>query len=164
MTDRVVVLGIDPGTITTGYGAVSHDGRRFVAVGWGSLTTSPKLPLAERLKKIHAEISRQIGVFRPDEIAVEDVFQARNVRSALKLGHARGVALLAAAAAGVPVFEYAPREVKRSVVGIGSASKAQVSSMVARLLGITEKLKEDESDAIAVAICHLHKRRGAHLR
>lgn len=155
------MLGVDPGTITTGFGAVLSEDGSLRAVGWGSVTTSSRAPLSERLDKIHAEMVRQIEVYGPDEVAVEDVFQARNVRSALKLGHARGVALLAAAQAGLPIFEYAPREVKKSVVGIGSASKSQVSSMVARLLDIDAgEMKEDEADAIAVALCHLHKRDG----
>ena len=159
MADRVVVLGIDPGTITTGFGAVSLEGGATRALGWGSLTTSSKAPLAERLARIHAEVARRIEEYRPDEIAVENVFQAKNVKSALKLGHARGVALLAAAQAGLPIFEYAPREVKQSVVGTGSATKRQVSSMVRRLLELGDaEMREDESDAVAVALCHLHKR------
>jgi crossover junction endodeoxyribonuclease RuvC len=159
VADRIVVLGIDPGTITTGFGAVSLEDGAARALGWGSIKTSSKAPLAERLVRIHAEVAHQIEKYRPDEIAVEDVFQSKNVRSALKLGHARGVALLAAAEAGVRVFEYAPREVKQSVVGVGSATKRQVSSMVRRLLDLADaELKEDESDAVAVALCHLHKR------
>jgi crossover junction endodeoxyribonuclease RuvC len=159
VADRVVVLGIDPGTITTGFGAVSLEDGTARALGWGSIGTSSRSPLPERLARIHAEVSRQIEKYRPDEIAVEDVFQAKNVKSALKLGHARGVALLAAAEAGVPVFQYAPREVKQSVVGVGSATKSQVSSMVRRLLALGDaELSEDESDAVAVALCHVHKR------
>ena len=165
MAGRILVLGIDPGTITTGFGAVLSEDGNLTAVGWGSIRTPSDAPLSERLAKIHAEIARQIETFAPDEIAVEDVFQARNVRSALKLGHARGVALLAAAQAGLPIHEYAPREVKKSVVGIGSATKSQVSSMVARLLGVdAATMKEDEADALAVALCHLHKRDGDRLR
>jgi crossover junction endodeoxyribonuclease RuvC len=159
VADRIVVLGIDPGTITTGFGAVTLEGGTSRALGWGSIKTSSSAPIAERLARIHAEVAHQIQKYRPDEIAVEDVFQAKNVRSALKLGHARGVALLAAADAGVPIFEYAPREVKKSVVGVGSATKSQVASMVRRLLGLSDaEMKEDESDAVAVALCHLHKR------
>ncbi|MFH1502656.1 MAG: crossover junction endodeoxyribonuclease RuvC [Candidatus Eisenbacteria bacterium] len=164
MSEKVVVLGIDPGTITTGIGAVSSENGRLRALGWWSVTTSSKAPLAERLRKIHDELVTRIEAERPDEVAVEDVFQARNVRSALRLGHARGVALLAAAQCDVPIFEYAPREVKKSVVGIGSASKAQVASMVGRLLELdVSSMKEDESDALAVALCHLHKRDGRDL-
>jgi crossover junction endodeoxyribonuclease RuvC len=159
VADRVVVLGIDPGTITTGFGAVALEDGATRALGWGSVTTSSSAPLAERLVRIHTEVASQIQRYRPDEIAVEDVFQAKNVRSALKLGHARGVALLAASEAGLPVFEYAPRAVKQSVVGVGSATKRQVSSMVRRLLDLGDaEMKEDESDAVAVALCHLHKR------
>lgn len=159
MSEKVVVLGIDPGTITTGIAAVSIENGRARALGWWSVTTSSRTPLPERLRRIHEEIVRRIESERPDEVAVEDVFQARNVRSALRLGHARGVALLAAAESGVPIFEYAPREVKKSVVGIGSASKSQVASMVARLLNVDESgMKDDESDALAVALCHVHKR------
>ncbi len=164
MSDTVVVLGIDPGTITTGIGAVSSESGRPRALGWWSITTSSRVPLPERLRRIHDEIVSRIEAERPDEVAVEDVFLARNVRSALKLGHARGVVLLAAAECGAPVYEYAPREVKKSVVGIGSASKAQVASMVARLLDVdVSGMKEDESDALAVALCHLHKRDGSGL-
>ena len=165
MSDRVVVLGFDPGTITTGIGAVSSENGRHRALGWWSVTTSSRVPLPERLRKIHGEIVKRIEAEQPTEVAVEDVFQARNVRSALKLGHARGVVLLAAAECDVPIFEYAPREVKKSVVGIGSASKAQVASMVARLLDVdVSGMKEDESDALAVALCHIHKRDGNDLR
>lgn len=158
MLGNLVVLGIDPGTIVTGLGVVALDGNGMRALSWGSVRTSSSTPLPERLTQIHAEIVSHIERFRPDHVAVENVFQAKNVQSALKLGHARGVALLAAASAGLPIFEYAPREVKKSVVGIGSASKEQVASMVARLLGLgAAEMREDESDAIAVAVCHIHK-------
>jgi len=156
---RVLVMGIDPGSIVTGFGVVALDDAGAHPIAHGSVATSSKRPLAERLVLIHDEISRQIAKHRPDEIAVESVFHAKNVRSALMLGHARGVAMLAASQAGIPVFEYAPREVKLSVVGHGNASKAQVASMVSRLLNLDiEGMREDESDAVAVAVCHCHKR------
>ena len=159
MPCKVLVLGIDPGSIVTGFGLVEQDEGGMKLVAWSSVRTSSRAPLAERLNKIHAETVRMIDAHRPDEVAVEDVFQAKNVRSALKLGHARGVTLLAAAQAALPIFEYAPREVKQSVVGTGSATKLQVASMVDRLLKLSgQRLLEDESDAVAVAICHLHKR------
>ncbi|MEA3409138.1 MAG: crossover junction endodeoxyribonuclease RuvC [Candidatus Eisenbacteria bacterium] len=159
MPGKVLVLGIDPGSIVTGFGLVEQDDGGMRLVAWGSVRTSSKAPLPERLSRIYAETVRMIDAHRPDEIAVENVFQAKNVRSALKLGHARGVTLLAAAQAALPIFEYAPREVKQSVVGTGSATKLQVASMVDRLLGLSgQKLLEDESDAVAVAICHFHKR------
>jgi crossover junction endodeoxyribonuclease RuvC len=156
---KVLVLGIDPGSIVTGFGLVEQDEGHMRLVAWSSVRTSSKAPLAERLSRIYAETVRVIDEHRPDEVAVENVFQAKNVRSALKLGHARGVTLLAAAQAELPISEYAPREVKQSVVGTGSATKLQVASMVERLLGLSgQKLLEDESDAVAVAICHFHKR------
>ena len=159
MPGKVLVLGIDPGSIVTGFGLVEQDEGGMKLLAWSSVRTSSKAPLAERLSAIHAETVRMIDAHGPDEVAVENVFQAKNVRSALKLGHARGVTLLAAAQAALPIFEYAPREVKLSVVGTGSATKLQVASMVDRLLGLSgQKLLEDESDAVAVAICHLHKR------
>jgi crossover junction endodeoxyribonuclease RuvC len=159
VSGKVLVLGIDPGSIVTGFGLVEQndDGTRLL--GRSHVKTSSRTPLPERLSRIHAETARLIEKHRPDEVAVENVFQSKNVKSALKLGHARGVTLLAAAQAELPIFEYAPREVKQSVVGTGSATKLQVASMVDRLLGLGgEKLLEDESDAVAVAICHLHKR------
>ena len=162
MSDRVIVLGIDPGTIVTGFGVVEQDEGSMRVLAWGCVKNSSKSPLAERLNRIHAETVRLIELHRPDEVAVENVFQSKNVKSALKLGHARGVTLLAAAQAQLPIFEYAPREVKQSVVGTGSATKQQVASMVDRLLNLGgKKLLEDESDAVAVAVCHLHKRAGA---
>jgi crossover junction endodeoxyribonuclease RuvC len=159
---KVIVLGIDPGSIVTGFGLVVRDeaGMRLLAVG--HVKSTSKTPLPERLRDIHAETVRLIELHRPDEIAVENVFQSKNVKSALKLGHARGVALLAAAQQLRPIFEYAPREVKQSVVGNGAATKGQVAAMVDRLLGLGGRgMLEDESDAVAVAICHLHKRDGA---
>ena len=162
MSGKVVVLGIDPGTIVTGFGLVERDdtGMRLLAVG--HVKNSSRTPLSERLREIHAETVRLIEHHRPDEVAVENVFQSKNVKSALKLGHARGVALLAAAQRSRPIFEYDPREVKQSVVGNGAATKQQVASMVDRLLNLSGRaMLEDESDAVAVAICHLHKRDGA---
>ena len=159
MSAKVTVLGVDPGTLVTGFGLVEQTGGSAHLVEWSSIKTSSRVPLAERLSIIHAETVRLIRKHKPDEVAVENIFQARNVKSALLLGHARGVVLLAAAQAGVKVFEYAPREVKQSVVGSGGASKSQVAAMVERLLGVScENMLEDETDAVAVALCHFHKR------
>lgn len=158
MAEKVVVLGVDPGTIVTGYGVVALEDGAMRALGWGSVRTSSKAPLHERLRRIHEGIAEQIAAFEPNVFAIENVFQSKNVRSALLLGHARGVAMLAAAQAGLPVHEYAAREVKQSVVGIGSASKDQVGAMIGRLLSVPDdERREDESDALAVAVCHLHK-------
>jgi crossover junction endodeoxyribonuclease RuvC len=156
---KVLVLGIDPGTLVTGFGLVEQDEDGMRILAWSSVASSSKMPLAERLSRIHSEAVRLIELHRPDEIAVENVFHSKNVKSALTLGHARGVTLLAAAQARLPIFEYAPREVKLSVVGNGNATKRQVAAMVERLLDLSGSgLREDESDAVAVAICHLHKR------
>ncbi|MBN2565398.1 MAG: crossover junction endodeoxyribonuclease RuvC [Candidatus Eisenbacteria bacterium] len=159
MPGKVLVLGIDPGTLVTGFGLVEQDEDGMRVLAWSSVASLSSMPLAERLTRIHAETVRLIEAHRPDEIAVENVFHSKNVKSALTLGHARGVTLLAAAQAHLPIFEYAPREVKLSVVGNGNATKQQVAAMVGRLLSLSESgLREDESDAVAVAICHLHKR------
>jgi crossover junction endodeoxyribonuclease RuvC len=159
---KVLVLGIDPGTLVTGFGLVEQDEDGMRILAWSSVSSPSSVPLAERLSRIHAEAVRLIEEHRPDEVAVENVFHSKNAKSALTLGHARGVTLLAAAQACIPIFEYAPREVKLSVVGNGNASKQQVASMVGRILDLSgEGLREDESDAVAVAICHLHKRAAA---
>ena len=162
MAGKVVVLGIDPGSIITGFGVVETDGSSSRVMAWDSVKTSSRAPLPERLAAIYKGVVEQISSHRPDVIAVENVFQSKNVKSALKLGHARGVILLAAAQSGAEIHEYAPREVKQSVVGIGSASKAQVASMVRRLLDIGDaELGEDESDALGVALCYTHRMRSS---
>ncbi len=160
MAGKVVVLGIDPGSIITGFGVVESDGSSSRVIAWGSVKTSSRTPLPARLAAIYEAVTEQICSYRPDVVAVENVFQSKNVKSALKLGHARGVVLLAASQSGASIYEYAPREVKQSVVGIGSASKAQVASMVRRLLDIGDvELGEDESDALGVALCYVHRMR-----
>lgn len=151
------VFGIDPGSERTGYGCVSSDGRRHALVGCGAITVPPRAPFAERLRLIHAGLAALIADTRPDCVALENLFHAANARSALKLGHARGVAMLAAVEAGLPIVEYTPAEVKRAVVGYGRADKQQVQQMVMLLLGLTAvPTSYDASDALAVAICHLH--------
>jgi crossover junction endodeoxyribonuclease RuvC len=162
---KVVVLGIDPGSIITGFGVVETDGSSSRVIAWDCVKTSSRAPLPERLAAIYRAVVEQISSHRPDVIAVENVFQSKNVKSALKLGHARGVILLAAAQSGAAIHEYAPREVKQSVVGIGSASKAQVASMVRRLLDVGDaELAEDESDALGVALCYAHRMRSSVLK
>lgn len=164
MAGKMVVLGIDPGSIITGFGVVETDGSSSRVIAWDSVKTSSRAPLPERLAAIYQAVIETISAHRPDIIAVENVFQSKNVKSALKLGHARGVVLLAAAQSGAEIHEYAPREVKQSVVGTGSASKAQVASMVRRLLDIGDaELGEDESDALGVALCHTHRMRSGAL-
>jgi crossover junction endodeoxyribonuclease RuvC len=152
------VLGIDCGTECTGYGVAdldSHNELRCVA--FGGIVLSRHVPMAERLGTIFNGLSQIIEEHKPDQVAIEEVFYAVNVKSALKLGQARGVAMLAAAAKQIPVAEYAPLTIKSAVVGYGKAEKGQVGLMVARLLRLDEiPGPADAADALAIAICHLH--------
>jgi crossover junction endodeoxyribonuclease RuvC len=155
----VRIFGIDPGSVRTGYGCVDSDGSRHRLVTCGAIAAPSRLPFPERLLLIHTSLVSLIAECRPDGVAVESLFHAVNARSALQLGHARGVALLAASQAGLTIAEYAPAEVKRAVVGYGRAEKPQVQHMICLLLGV--ELGElpgpyDASDALAVAICHIH--------
>jgi crossover junction endodeoxyribonuclease RuvC len=153
----VKIFGIDPGSERTGYGCVASDGARHRLVVCGCVTAPARAVFADRLLVIHARLAALLSEHRPDCVAIENIFHARNVRSALKLGHARGVALLAASQAGVPVAEYTPAEIKRAVVGFGRAEKRQVGSMVRLLLGLDDvPAPHDAADALAVAICHMH--------
>ncbi len=155
------VFGIDCGTEWTGYGVVSVEEtpreRRLRPICAGTIRLSKKETLATRLEMVHRELFSLIAAHAPDAIAVEEVFYSVNAKSALKLGHVRGVALLAAAGHLLPVFEYAPLKIKSTVVGYGLASKEQVQLMVARLLNL-DKVPEpaDAADALAIAICHIH--------
>ena len=149
------VLGIDCGTERTGYGVIETDGRAHTLIGAGVITASEKDALATRLFVIAAALREVIRSFAPEAVAVEEVFFSRNVRTALRLSHVRGVALMTAAEAALPVGEYSPLEIKTSVVGYGRAEKAQVQLMVRSLLRLEETIaSEDASDALAVAICH----------
>jgi crossover junction endodeoxyribonuclease RuvC len=153
----VRIFGIDPGSERTGYGCVESDGRRHRLVTFGAISASARDSFPERLARIHRELSKVLAACRPECVAVENIFHAANVRSALKLGHARGVAMLAAIEAGCLLVEYSPAEVKRAVVGYGRAEKGQVQQMVKLLLGLREApAPHDAADALAVAICHLH--------
>jgi len=154
----MLVLGIDPGTAITGYGLVRRvAGRQVALVDYGVVRTPSNRPMAERLKQLFHDLSDVIETSQPDEVAVEELFFSRNVTTALTVGQARGVAMLAAAEAGLPVHEYKPKEVKQAVVGYGNASKEQVQEMVRILLGIDEVPRPDDAaDAVAVAICHIH--------
>ena len=155
------VFGIDPGSQRTGYGCVSSDGRRHHLVVCGAIRATAGDALPVRLAAIHHELSTLIRDSQPDCVAIESLFHAANARSALMLGHARGVAMLAAFQAGVPVVEYTPAEVKRAVVGYGRAEKPQVGQMIKLLLGLDRvPSPHDAADALAVAICHLHAGRG----
>ena len=155
------VFGIDCGTECTGYGVVDLDTRsrepRLRAIAAGGIILSKRDTLSVRLARVYAELSTLIAMHQPQVVAVEEVFFSANAKSALKLGHVRGVALLAAANLGLPVAEYAPLSVKSSVVGYGLAKKEQVQFMVARLLQLErEPESQDAADALAIAICHIH--------
>ena len=151
------IFGIDPGSERTGYGCVESDGRRHRLVTCGAITASPADGFPQRLSRIYRELSSLLRTTQPDCVAIENLFHAVNARSALKLGHARGVAMLAAVEAGCEVIEYTPAAVKRAVVGYGRADKPQVQMMVKLLLGLAAAPSpHDAADALAVAICHLH--------
>lgn len=151
------VLGFDPGTSATGYGLVSFEEGRLRLDGCGVWRPPAALKLAEKLEFLLAGATRLLEEHRPAVVSVETVFAARNVSSAIKLSHARGVLLAAAARFGVPVFEYEPRLVKKALVGFGNAEKTQVRSMVLSLLACQRaRVPLDAADALAVAICHIH--------
>jgi crossover junction endodeoxyribonuclease RuvC len=151
------VLGIDCGSRITGYGVVDTNGVDCSLVGYGAIRVETSDPLPLRLKFVHARLAEFIREFRPDAAAFESLFYASNEQSALKLGHVRGVSMFAAVQANVPVFEYSPLEVKSAVTGYGRAEKSQVQQMIRALLKL-DALPEpyDASDALAVAICHVH--------
>jgi crossover junction endodeoxyribonuclease RuvC len=153
----VRIFGIDPGSERTGYGCVETDFTRHLLLACGAIAAPPSSSFPERLLHIHQRLSTLMREHRPDCVAIESLFYAVNVKSALKLGHARGVAMLAAVEAGVPVVEYAPAEIKRAVVGYGRAEKAQVQQMIKVILRLEQPPEpHDAADALAVAICHAH--------
>jgi crossover junction endodeoxyribonuclease RuvC len=160
----VLILGIDPGTAITGYGLVREDDTELNLVGCGVIVTPSGQTLPERLQTIYQGLSQVIHEHQPDAAAVEELFFSRNVRTALSVGHARGVALLALADAGLPVYEYKPLEVKQAVAGYGGADKQQVQEMVRMLLHLDRVPQPDDAaDAVAVAVCHIHSARMAAL-
>jgi crossover junction endodeoxyribonuclease RuvC len=153
----VRVMGIDPGTQATGFGVIEAAERLLAPIAWGVVRPPAGATLAERLKAVSDGLREAIATHRPDVVAVEDTFYARNVKVALTLGQARGVALVAAADAGLEVVTYPVRTIKQAVAGYGAASKDQVQTMVARLLELDEPPQpSDAADALAVAICHFH--------
>ncbi|MDK2770174.1 MAG: crossover junction endodeoxyribonuclease RuvC [Sphingomonas sp.] len=156
MSGSRLILGLDPGLGTTGWGLIRADGNRLSHVANGQLKTDAKSPLPQRLAHLDAMLAALVADHAPDGAAVEEVFVNANPQSTLKLAHARGVAIAAVARAGLDVGEYAPRLVKKAVVGTGTAEKAQVHAMIARLLPGTKIAGADAADALAVAICHAH--------
>ena len=155
------VLGIDPGTRRTGWGVVEFEGARLRHIGAGTITAPSKESLATRLHKIHEELRLIIAVHQPRAVAVEEIFFAKHANAALKLGHARGIVLLAAAQAELPVHEYPPAIVKRTVAGRGQAGKEQIGKLIAVLLALRETPEHDATDALAVAITHVQAARSS---
>jgi crossover junction endodeoxyribonuclease RuvC len=154
------VLGIDPGSLVTGYGVVEEQANGLQAVTWGAVRTTARQPLAERLQRIYDGLFKAVQTWQPDAVSVEQVFFAENPKTALTLGHARGVALLTVAHAALPLVEYSALEIKLAVTGYGRAAKSQMQQMVQTLLRLdTLPQPVDAADALAAAICHLHTQR-----
>lgn len=153
------VLGLDPGSVRTGWGVVEWDGPRTRGVAAGVIRVPETLPIAERLHRIHQGVVEVLALHKPDAVAVEDIFFARYPQAALILGHARGVAVLAAAQAGLSVAAYPPAVVKRSLLGSGRADKQQIAQLVSAVLGLTDLPGVDATDALAVALTHLNATR-----
>ncbi|MGH7118699.1 MAG: crossover junction endodeoxyribonuclease RuvC [Acetobacteraceae bacterium] len=152
------LLGLDPGLGVTGWGVIATAGSRLSPLACGAIKTDSSASVPERLRTLHQELSRLLALYAPEEAAIEETFVNRNGAASLKLGYARGVALLAPALAGIPIAEYAARTVKQAVVGTGAASKHQVAMMVRCLLPGVLFQQADAADALAVAICHAHHR------
>ena len=152
----MLVLGVDPGSLVTGYGLLEKKGNQMTCVHHGAITSARHVPFYERIHKIFRSMVEIMEHYRPQEMAIEDVFFAKNVKSALKIGHARGAVLVAAVESDVKIFEYTPMEIKKSVVGYGRATKEQVRSMVQVILGLKTHPGLDTSDALATGICHLN--------
>lgn len=155
---QIRIIGIDPGLRNTGWGIVAAEGTRLSYVADGSVHSDAHAPLAERLLQLHGQLLAVIVQYAPAEAAIEETFVSKDARATLKLGQARGVAMLAPASRGIPVAEYAPNVVKKSVVGVGHAEKDQVKHMVKLLLPRAEMNSADSIDALAIAICHAHHR------
>ncbi|MGL4729109.1 MAG: crossover junction endodeoxyribonuclease RuvC [Bosea sp. (in: a-proteobacteria)] len=152
------ILGIDPGLRRTGWGMIITEGSRLSFLACGVILSDEKLPLSERLKQIHHGIAGAIAAWSPDESAIEETFVNKDAKATLKLGHARGVAMLACAEAGLSVAEYAPNQVKKTIVGAGHAEKQQVQAMVKVLLPKSDFTNADAADALAVALAHAQHR------
>jgi len=150
----MLVLGVDPGSRVTGFGLVDKKDHRMTCIHSGTISSSGRTPFYERLHTIFQSMVEIMIHYRPQEMAIEDVFFAKNVKSALMIGHARGAVLIAAAQCGVKIFEYTPLEIKKSVVGYGRASKEQVRSMIQLILNLKTEPGLDTSDALATAVCH----------
>lgn len=156
----MIIMGIDPGFAITGYGIVEYEGNKFSVLNYGAITTEASMQLPERLLYVYDRLQELIEEYKPEVVAIEELFFNKNIKTALTVGHGRGVAVLAAAKAGIEVFEYTPLQVKQSVVGYGRADKAQIQHMVKAILNLPAIPKPDDvADALAVAICHGHSYR-----
>jgi crossover junction endodeoxyribonuclease RuvC len=158
-TGDTIVLGVDPGTLITGYGVVARRGSQTALLACGTIRNRPQDPMPQRLQNIYDGLGKVMRSYHPDQFAIESAFYGKNAQSALKLGHARGVSILAAVERGIVTAEYSPREVKKSITGTGTATKEQVQFMVRSLVATPDHppMVLDASDAIAVALCHLHR-------
>ncbi|GHV45070.1 crossover junction endodeoxyribonuclease RuvC [Clostridia bacterium] len=151
------ILGIDPGLATIGFGVIDNDGGKLRAVDYGAVLSPAGMPIPERLKMVYDDMTYVIQRFKPDEVSIEELFFNTNAKTAIMVGQARGVLVLAAANAGLPVFEYTPLQIKQAVVGYGRADKNQVQQMVKSILELSAVPKPDDvADAVAAAICHAH--------
>lgn len=151
------IMGIDPGIAILGFGILDYSGNKFTTIHYGAVTTSSKTPLPERLQIIYDSIGDLIDEYKPDSVALEELFFNQNAKTALTVGHARGVAVLQAQKKGLDIYEYTPLQVKQAVVGYGRADKKQIQAMVKILLNLREVPKPDDTaDALAIAICHGH--------
>jgi crossover junction endodeoxyribonuclease RuvC len=159
VTSSTRILGIDPGLRRTGWGLVASEGTRLAFVACGTVISNEKAGLAERLKQLHEGLGAVLRDFAPDEVAVEETFVNKDAQATLKLGHARGIALLVPALAGIPVAEYAANLVKKTVVGEGHAEKRQIHAMIRVLLPKADPASDDAADALAIAITHAHHRK-----
>lgn len=154
----MIILGVDPGTLITGYGVIEERNGKFKVLAYDVVKNRSEQSMPIRLRAIYSTLCKVIERYHPDEFAIETAFYGKNAQSAMKLGHARGVSILAAVNAEIPTSEYSPREVKRAVVGSGAASKDQVSFMIQSILNLKTPPKYyDATDALAVALCHCHK-------
>ncbi len=151
----MIIMGIDPGFAITGYGVVKYEGNKFSVLDYSAITTGTSMKFSDRLLVLYNELEKLIDKYKPDAISIEELFFNKNIKTALTVGHGRGVAVLAAAKSGIDIFEYTPLQVKQSVVGYGRAEKAQIQQMVKAILNLPAIPKPDDvADALAVAICH----------
>ena len=164
MTTPIRILGIDPGLRRTGWGVIDVEGNRLIYVACGSVASDDKAALADRLVTLHSGLMRVVDEFRPAEAAVEATFVNKDAQATLKLGQARGIAMVVPARAGVPVAEYAPNVVKKSIVGAGHGDKVQVRMMIGVLLPKADPASDDAADALAIAVTHAHNRQSVVLK